>query len=117
MSEYEGKHTENLHKELHHKEPYHAHVTEAQTAKQDPPKPTVGQIVHYVLEDGLNKGKHRPAIVVNDWHGSTRINLQVFTDGSNDGQLYKSGLYWATSVPYAPPSENKPFSWHNIIEG
>lgn len=101
-----------------HKEPYHAHVTETHhkteplEAKPEPQKPSVGRIVHFVLDSGQSKGQHRPAIVVNDWNGSTRINLQVFTDGENDGQLYKSGIYWATSVPYADPSENKPFSWH-----
>lgn len=80
-------------------------------------KPTVGQIVHYVLDDGPCRGEHRPAIVVNDWDGKyDRPNLIVFTDGTNDGNAYSTGIYWATSVPYADPSENKQFSWHYMTD-
>ena len=28
------------------------------------------------------------------------VQLQVFTDGMNDGSGYDSGIYWATSVHY-----------------
>jgi hypothetical protein len=77
---------------------------------------TEGRIVHYVLSDGRSKGQHRPAIVVQDWkqeNGS--VNLQVFTDGSNDylgkGQ---DGTWcftlWKTSVHYS--EEPKPGTWH-----
>ncbi len=105
-----------------HKEPYHAHVTEPEThhktepleAKPEPQKPSVGRIVHYVLPDGPSKGEHRPAVIVKVWTNNPHlgVQLQVFTDGLNDGTTYKTGLFWATSVPYADPSENKPHSWH-----
>jgi len=72
-------------------------------------KPSIGRIVHFVLPDGPSKFDHRPAIIVR-WGSS--VQLQVFTDGENDGAKYASGLYWATSVPYADPSENKPYSYH-----
>jgi hypothetical protein len=72
---------------------------------------TEGRMCHYVLPDGRNKGEHRPAIVVKVW--STTVgtsNLQVFTDGSNDGA--DVGTRWVTSVVY---SEDKtPGTWHWI---
>lgn len=45
----------------------------------------IGRIVHYVLEDGDNAGEERPAIVVRVWNDDC-VQLQVFTDGSNDYQ-------------------------------
>lgn len=78
--------------------------------------PSVGRIVHFVLPDSSRyPGEHRPAIIVKIWpeyNGIQHVQLQVFTDGSNDGELFKDGLFWATSVTYADPSENKPYSWH-----
>ncbi|SRR6266849_3265037 len=73
-------------------------------------KPSIGQIVHFVLPDGPSKLDHRPGTIVRIWGSS--VNMQVLTDGENDGTKYASGLYWATSVPYTDPSENKPYSWH-----
>jgi len=68
-----------------------------------------GRIVHFVLE----KGQHRPAIVVKVWNkDSGSVNLQVFTDGSNDGELYASGMYWATSI--MPSETNEVRTWHWI---
>jgi hypothetical protein len=79
--------------------------------------PSVGSMVYFVLpESSRYPGEHRPAIIVKIWDEEPKpdsmVQLQVFTDGSNDGDLYKSGLFWATSVHYADPSENKPYSWH-----
>jgi len=78
--------------------------------------PSVGRIVHFILPDGQYPGDHRPAIIVKIWDAEPTIDsmvqLQVFTDGSNDGDAYKSGLFWATSVHYADPSENKFYTWH-----
>lgn len=72
---------------------------------------TEGRIVHYVLPDGPFAGEHRPAIVVKVWDKETGCcNLQVLTDGTNDGELYKSGLYWATSRLYSEGHEG--FTWH-----
>lgn len=74
---------------------------------------TEGRIVHYVLEDGSHAGDHRPAIVVRVWdHEKGTINLQVFTDGSNDGEQYKSGIAWKTSRLYSEGKE--PGTWHWI---
>jgi hypothetical protein len=49
-------------------------------------QPSVGRIVHYVLEAGPNQGEHRPALIVSV-RGDTPdapVNLQVFVDGTND---------------------------------
>jgi len=64
---------------------------------QEAQRPSVGRIVHYVLPDGPSAGAHRPAIIVRVWSAQC-VQLQVFTDGSNDGPGYKSGLVWRTSV-------------------
>jgi len=92
---------------------------------------TVGRIVHYVLESGRSKGEHRPAIVVRDWSnpelpGSDgMVQLQVFTDGGNDGLETSfpvnnglAGSYtrqtdlmiWRTSVHY--DIHLAPGTWH-----
>ena len=74
-------------------------------------EPSIGRIVHYILSDGRSPGEHRPAIIVKIWNPDM-LQLQVFTDGSNDGDVYKSGVFWATSVYYADPSEKKFHTWH-----
>ena len=79
--------------------------------------PSVGRVVHFVLPDSSRyPGEHRPAIIVKVWDKDPKpdsmVQLQVFTDGSNDGDLYKSGLFWATSVHYADPSKNEGYTWH-----
>lgn len=81
----------------------------------------VGKIVHYVLPTGRNTGEHRPAIVVRIW-GTPMANtlppavqLQVFTDGTNDfahDQSGANGLLWAASVPHS--EEPRPGTWHWI---
>ncbi len=85
----------------------------------------VGSIVHYVLESGPHKGEHRPAIVVRTWRpiSDEAVNLQVFTDGSNDA--FASSHYlceadaafsiplntiWRTSVHYS--ADHEPGTWH-----
>lgn len=74
---------------------------------------TEGRMVHYVLPDGIRAGEHRPAVIVKVWdHGQGTSNLQVFTDGRNDGHSDMDGLTWVTSVVY---SEDKtPGTWHFI---
>lgn len=75
---------------------------------------TEGRMVHFVMPNG----DHRPAVIVNAWKGVSvyqqqgKVNLQVFTDFSNDGKEYESGRYWATSIPYS--EEPKPNTWHWI---
>lgn len=78
---------------------------------------TAGRIVHYVLPEGPSKGEHRPAIVVRVWgqyedaEGVPLIQLQVFTDGLNDG--FTAGTEWRTSVHHDPTGE-QPGTWHWI---
>ncbi len=79
---------------------------------------TEGRIVHFVLSEGRNKGEHRPAIIVKVWdvhRVDGMIQLQVFTDGSNDflGQGRDGNwfpLLWKTSVHYS--EEMEPGTWH-----
>lgn len=40
------------------------------------------------------------------------MQLQVFTDGSNDGDKYKPGLHWATSVKHAEAHLNEFGTYH-----
>jgi hypothetical protein len=56
-------------------------------------RPTIGRIVHYVVDRDL--GEHRPAIVTHVWD-DTLCNLQVFTDGQNDQS--ELGMFWQSSV-------------------
>lgn len=67
-------------------------------------KPSVGRIVHYVNKKGI----HRPAIIVEVWSDEV-VNLQVFTDMRNDGELQP--VLWATSVPYSS-NMNLALAWH-----
>jgi hypothetical protein len=70
---------------------------------------TEGRMVHFVMPNG----KHRPAVIVqvwDRWQGTS--NLQVFTDGNNDGGWGGGGLYWATSIMYS--EDAKPSTWHWI---
>jgi hypothetical protein len=78
--------------------------------------PSVGRIVHYVLEDGPHKGEHRPAIIVKVWaepgqeQPGTACQLQVFTDGNGQPE-YNDGLppvLWKTSRQQG----DWPGSWH-----
>lgn len=74
---------------------------------------TEGRIVHYVLPHGPSRGEHRPAIVVKVWSKDMgTVNLQVFTDGSNDGENYAAGVLWQTSIVYSEDKE--PDTWHWI---
>lgn len=73
--------------------------------------PTVGRIVHYVLPDQHVRGTIRPAMIVRVW-SATMVNLQVFTDGTNDRLDAGSTVapVWRTSVSEDP--EGKPGTWH-----
>ena len=72
-----------------------------------------GRIVHYVTPPG----RIRPAIVVQVWRDAEGApptngvcNLQVFTDGSNDGPWGASGVVWATSAVF--DADGAPGTWH-----
>ena len=71
---------------------------------------TPGRIVNYVLPVGRSAGQVRPMIVTRVWEGSTGVNGQLFTDGSNDGPEYAAGVAWVTSVSYS--EEKLPGTWH-----
>lgn len=79
---------------------------------------TEGRIVHFVLNEGNDIGAHRAAMIVRVWRDIStymeegRVNLSVFPDFGNDGEIYNSGQWWATSVPYS--EEPKPYTWHWI---
>jgi len=80
---------------------------------------TEGRIVHYVLNVGNNIGAHRAAMIVNSWpdlpvyQKEGRVNLHVFPDFGNDGDMYNSGISWATSTPYDEVTK-APGTWHWI---
>ena len=77
--------------------------------------PSIGRLVHYVLEDGPSKGQHRPALIVRVWGDPTNpesyVNLQVFVDGTNDGP-YANGMAWRTSVQPDHSATPQPHTWH-----
>ena len=71
---------------------------------------TEGRMVHYVLDDGPSKGQHRPAVVVKVWSKDLgSVNLQVFTDGSNDG--VPGGIMWVTSVTFSEEPLLRTWHW------
>ncbi|MDB6109178.1 MAG: hypothetical protein JWR69_928 [Pedosphaera sp.] len=66
---------------------------------------TNGRIVNYVTR----AGKIRPAICVEDW-GATddRVNLFVFRDGSNDGEL---DCGWMPSARFSALHDKNTWHW------
>lgn len=77
-------------------------------------KASIGRIVHYVLEDKYGEKQHRPAIIVRIWNEGTEqemVQLQVFTDGTNDGEQFASGLFWATSIHHSDEHEVGTYHW------
>ena len=82
------------------------------------PLPSVGRIVHYVLESGPRKGDHRPAIIVRTVKPLTDgyCMLQVFTDGENDGFVcdYSGAVkdtLWRSVIAHDEKTK-APGSWH-----
>lgn len=83
---------------------------------------TEGRIVHFVM----NNGEHRPSIIVKVWNAVTgTVNMQVFTDGTNDveppstpnestllQEAIATGILWRTSITYN--EEKTPNTWHWI---
>lgn len=75
---------------------------------------TIGRNVHYILPHGPNAGSHRAAIIVNVLDPvAGLVNLQVFTDGANDGRHYAQGMSWQTSVEHDPLGQELD-TWHWI---
>lgn len=73
-------------------------------------RPSIGRIVHFVYPDKLDSDTQekleRPGIIVRVW-SDTCVQLQVFTDGSNDGE---PNVAWKTSVVY--DEGKRGYSWH-----
>lgn len=72
---------------------------------------TEGRIVHFVMGDGTEPWKHRPAIVVNAHPGHERgvVNLVVYADGKHDipdGPF----VFHKDNIPYS--EEKIPSTWH-----
>ncbi|TAL13930.1 hypothetical protein EPN95_04555 [Patescibacteria group bacterium] len=60
----------------------------------------------------MSDGEHRPAVIVKVWNKENgMVNLQVFTDGVNDGPLYESGLLWQTSVEHSDAKMVRTWHW------
>jgi hypothetical protein len=76
-------------------------------------KVTIGSDVLFVLEDKYGEDQIRPGKVVRVWNDEM-VQLQVFTDGTNDGAQYASGIYWATSVQYSETHEPRTWHWPEI---
>ncbi len=79
-----------------------------------PATPKLGEIVHFVMDDGVTI---RPAIVVA--FVDDRVNLQVFVDGSDDGPVrgpYALGTFvdWKRDVAYSV--EYVAGTWHRADE-
>ncbi len=70
--------------------------------------PSLGRIVHFILPDG----QHRPAIIVRIWDvvptDKSMVQLQVFTDGTNDRL---QNVEWRKSV-HQDPAAATPGTWH-----
>lgn len=71
--------------------------------------PTIGDRVHYVLNEGRSLGEHRPAIIVRVWgdREDSLVNLQVITDDINDKL---PPMVWKTSVKQS--DDPTPGTWH-----
>ncbi|MDB6109780.1 MAG: hypothetical protein JWR69_1530 [Pedosphaera sp.] len=98
-----------------HREESAANVPGAPVA---PPVPATqkiakNRIVNYVFVPVVGDPVIRPAICVEDFGGqSERINLQVFTDGANDGHddFTPAGVLWKENVAYSATPQ--PGTWH-----
>lgn len=80
---------------------------------------TEGRIVHF-FAPGQNGP--RAAIIVRAWGdaGGTqgRVNLQVFADGSNDGNGPTDLTFWRTSVPHKSADAGETFwDWPQAAGG
>lgn len=79
--------------------------------------PSVGRAVHYVTTTAYGwreSGEHRPAVIVRVWapgNEHSSVQLQVLTDGLNDGFPADQGTKWASSVSHDETTKN-PGTWH-----
>lgn len=77
--------------------------------------PSIGRVVHYVLNEGRNAGDHRPATIVRVWgdQPDSLVNLQVLTDSNAEANSNDClpQVLWKTSVSFDSTGE-KPQTWH-----
>lgn len=73
-------------------------------------KPTIGRIVHYVNPDSMKPLCVLPAIIVRVW-SDVRVNLQVFTDGTNSNTT-GDPVVWATSSLFDDTESPAAGTWH-----
>lgn len=71
-------------------------------------KPTVGRIIHYVMDSGNLPEEHRPAVVT-AVAGPGLLNLAVFLDGPNDG--ISPNPQWRENVAYSETKERGTWHW------
>ena len=82
--------------------------------------PSVGRVVHYVLEAGPHQGEHRAALIVQVWgdRPDSLVNLQVFVDGSNDyhrNDAEKPLTLWRTSKACDPAGAPGTYHWPEYV--
>jgi hypothetical protein len=73
-------------------------------------KPIAGDTVNYILESGPNAGQIRPAMVVRADFDAV-VNLQVFTDGTNDSPDFIPDMVWKKAVSYSESHEYGTWHW------
>ena len=80
--------------------------------------PSIGRVVHFILDEGRSFGQHRPAIITRVWARAdqvtpeTAVQLQVFADGTNDDIQGGANVVWKSSRQYRDPSEQAAGTWH-----
>ena len=76
-------------------------------------EPSIGRIVHYVLDKGPHAGAHRPAIIVAVANQYT-VSLQVFTDG-HKGDMPRGdecpNVFWRSACCIDEETK-RPGHWH-----
>lgn len=76
----------------------------------NPIEPTKGRTVFYAFFNRYGNLVSRPAVIVNV-HSHECVNLQVFTDGEDDGVDQAGGLWRRTSVLYDDAETSGCWRW------
>lgn len=73
-------------------------------------KPSLGAKVHFVLNEGPNRGAHRAAVVVSP--GDERsVNLQVFSDGTKSCGDYAPNVFYKKGAQHDPNGAVGTWHW------